>query len=84
MRERGEREYVSARTWGGLARRLERERLHAFGTSLSATSIAAAANAYIIETSDDRPMLVRKGWRAAMIAAAQADDFTRTQARCRP
>ena len=71
-----EREYVSARTWGGLARRLERERLRAFGRSLSATSIAAAANAYIIETSDDRPMLVRKGWRAAMIAAAQADDFT--------
>lgn len=38
-------EYVSTRTWYGLARRLERERLRAFGTSLSATSIAAAANA---------------------------------------
>ena len=70
-------EYVSSRTWNGLARRLERERLRAFGTSLTATSIGAAANAYIIETSDDRLMRVRKGWRAAMIATRQADDFKR-------
>ena len=70
-------EYVTQRAWDGLARRLERERLRACGTSLSATSIAARANSYIVETSSDRPMLVRTGWRAAMIAAAQANDFAR-------
>ena len=74
-----ETEYVTQRAWDGLARRLERERLRAFGTSLSAGSIAASANRYVIETSDDRLMLVRKGWRAAMLAAAQADDFARAQ-----
>ena len=72
-------EYVTTRTWDTFARRLERERLRAFGSSLSACSIARAANTYIIETSDDRPMFVRIGWRAAMIAAAQRDDFKRTK-----
>ncbi len=38
---------VTAQQWYGFARRLERERLRAFGVSLSAMSIAAAANGYI-------------------------------------
>ena len=72
-------EYVSDRRWYGLAKRLERERLRAFGSSLSMGSIAAAANRYILEVSEDRGRLVREGWQAAMTAAAQADDFTRAR-----
>jgi len=81
-RRHPETEYVTKRTWDNMARRLERERLDAFGSSLTAGSIARYANSYIIETfGDGTPLFVRKGWREAMIAAAQADDFKRGKAR---
>jgi hypothetical protein len=71
MNQEAETEFVTNRQWDGLAARLQNKNLKANGTSLSATSIAAEANSYIIELQYDRGgMIVKVGWRDVMRQAA--------------
>lgn len=66
-----ETEFVTNRQWDGLATRLQNKNLKANGTSLSATSIAAEANSYIVELQYDcSGMIVKVGWRDVMRQAA--------------
>jgi len=60
-------EYISNKTFTSYARRIERERMRKNGESLTAGSIARAAQGFIVEVRDDgRNLIVRTGWRDAM------------------
>lgn len=68
-------EFVTNRQWDGLSIRLEKKNLREKGKSLSATSIARAANSFIVEIQSDRDgMLVRPGWREAMRQQASPEE----------
>jgi hypothetical protein len=68
------REMVTYAQWDGLAARLERRNLRRYGKSLTRGSISAAVDGFVLEVREDEKVLVvRKGWRAAMRAAAEPE-----------
>lgn len=62
-----ETETISFRQWDNYAKRIETANLKACGASLTYLSISIRARKYIVEErSDNKTMIVRKGWREAM------------------
>ncbi|MHC4621721.1 MAG: hypothetical protein ACYTEQ_28605 [Planctomycetota bacterium] len=60
-------ELVTYKQWDDQAKRIERHNLRRSGESLTFTAIERRASKYILEIRDDqKTMVVKKGWRAAM------------------
>lgn len=65
-------ERVSYQQWQGYAKRLEKQNLKQYGSSLSFSSIASSANSFVVELMDDYEIIIAKpGWREAMAAASR-------------